>query len=165
MNYRDRLIRSDHVWSDLLENNGGLIAQQIVAGGAAGNISVSGIKRGDVISSVISLGSNKQTTAAGGAAGDITVTGIAATDRLVSVINLADGLDLTSEFSITAADTINNTGGSATTGDRLLVTWKTPNAELTSEFTITSDGVINNASGTASTGTELLVTYEKWQPR
>ena len=31
--------------------------------------------------------------------------------------------DLSSEFSITAADTINNTGGTATTGDLLLVFW------------------------------------------
>lgn len=61
------------------------------------------------------------TTASGGAAGDITVTGIGTDDVLVAVINLADAADLTSEFTITAADTINNTGGTATTDDDLLV--------------------------------------------
>lgn len=70
----------------------------------------------------------KQTVAAGGAAGDITVTGIAVGDQLISVVNLTDGTDVTSEFSITAADTINNTGGTATTGDVLLVLYNDVNA-------------------------------------
>jgi hypothetical protein len=56
----------------------------------------------------------------GAAAGDITVTGITTNDRLASVIyiaaTLANSEDLTSEFSITAANTINNTGGTATIG-------------------------------------------------
>ena len=64
---------------------------------------------------------------AGGAAGDITVTGIATDDELVAVWEQdgTSGLltDLTSEFSITAADTINNTDGSATTGDKLVVVY------------------------------------------
>lgn len=63
------------------------------------------------------------TTAAGAVAGNVTVTGISTRDKLVSVINLADGLDLTSEFSITAANTINNAEGSSTATDRLLVTY------------------------------------------
>ena len=59
---------------------------------------------------------------AGGAAGDHTVTGIKPQDKLISVIDLdpADGgagisglVDLTSEFTITAVDTINNVGGTA----------------------------------------------------
>lgn len=66
---------------------------------------------------------------AGGAAGALTVTGIATTDTLIGVIRFdldatasnIDVDDLTSEFSITAADTIDNTGGTATTGDKLLV--------------------------------------------
>jgi hypothetical protein len=57
---------------------------------------------------------------AGGAAGDLTATGILTTDRLRYVLNLTDSVDLTAEFTISAADTINNTGGTATTGDLLL---------------------------------------------
>ena len=63
----------------------------------------------------------------GGAAGDHTVTGINTGDELFLVLYVAgagtdvtDIADLTGEFSITAADTINNTGGTATTGGKLL---------------------------------------------
>ena len=62
--------------------------------------------------------------AAGGAAGDISVTGILQGDHLVCVYNVTDTADLTSEFSITADGTVNNTGGTATTGDSLLVIWE-----------------------------------------
>jgi hypothetical protein len=72
----------------------------------------------------------KQAVVAGGSAGNITVTGIATVDRLVSVIRFVGGgtdvtdvTNLTSEFSITAADTISNSGGTATTGSKLLVTY------------------------------------------
>jgi hypothetical protein len=72
----------------------------------------------------------KQFVVTGGAAGNLTATGILTTDVLVAAIVLnrdataanIDLVDLTSEFSITAADTINNTGGTATTGDEVLVT-------------------------------------------
>jgi len=63
----------------------------------------------------------------GGSAGDFTVTGIAVGDRLIFVgefatkAAIATLTNLTSEFSITAADTINNAGGTATTNDQLLV--------------------------------------------
>lgn len=77
----------------------------------------------------------------GGAAGAITVTGIATADTLLSVCRLdveldtgsgASGskiqaaADLTSEFSISAANTVSNTGGTDTTGDRLVVTYRKP---------------------------------------
>lgn len=68
----------------------------------------------------------------GDVAGDVTVTGIKTTDLLLSVqvadFALTDGApntrewavdDLTSEFSITDADTINNDGGTST-ADKLL---------------------------------------------
>ena len=65
----------------------------------------------------------------GGAAGDITVTGIKTTDTLLAVeaITFTAGVPtavqgLTSEFTITADDTINNTGGTSTVGMLLLVT-------------------------------------------
>jgi hypothetical protein len=65
----------------------------------------------------------QQTVITGGAAGDHTVTGIKVTDKLVAVLDISGPEDLTSEFTITADDTINNTGGTATTSDTLLVTY------------------------------------------
>lgn len=70
------------------------------------------------------LGRNvKQTIVAGAAAGNVTVTGIATSDRLVSVINTTDGTDVSAEFTITAANTINNTGGTTSASKKLLVTY------------------------------------------
>lgn len=70
----------------------------------------------------------KSAVIAGGAAGSHTVTGIKAGDELITVIrfvgagtDITDVADLTSEFDVTADDTINNTGGTATTGSKLLV--------------------------------------------
>lgn len=70
---------------------------------------------------------------AGGAAGNLTVTGISLDDKIIQVIHIAlsEGApntfdapaDLTSEFSITAANTINNTGGTATTDGLVIVEW------------------------------------------
>jgi hypothetical protein len=66
---------------------------------------------------------------AGGAAGAHTVTGLAEIDRLISV-HEQDGTtglltDLTSEFAVSglSPDTIDNTGGTDTTGDTLLVSY------------------------------------------
>lgn len=62
------------------------------------------------------------TVVAGGAAGALTVTGIKADDLLLAVIDVsAAGPNLVSEFTITADDTIDNTGGTDTTGMVLLV--------------------------------------------
>jgi hypothetical protein len=67
--------------------------------------------------------------AAGGAAGNITITGVAVGDELVFVgvfttaASIATLADLTAEFSITAGNTINNTGGTATTNNQLMVIW------------------------------------------
>jgi hypothetical protein len=62
---------------------------------------------------------------AGGVAGDHTVTGINVGDELAGVLR-QDGTtglltNLTTEFSITAMNTINNAGGTNTTGDFLVV--------------------------------------------
>lgn len=68
----------------------------------------------------------EQTTIAGGAAGAHTVNGIGATDTLVSVVRITSAgvySVITSEFSVTAANTIDNTAGTATTGDVLRVEW------------------------------------------
>lgn len=73
----------------------------------------------------------------GAAAGNVTVTGIKAADRLLSVrevdFTLAEGTpntrtwavaDRTSQFSVTADNTINNTGGASTADKLLLVVWE-----------------------------------------
>lgn len=76
-----------------------------------------------------------QTVIDGGAAGNHTVTGILATDELISVIHvegdgtqLTGAADLTDEFSISADDEIDNTGGTATTNGVLIVTYNRPRA-------------------------------------
>jgi hypothetical protein len=69
---------------------------------------------------------NKTAVIAGGAAGNHTVTGISIYDRLVSVIHNTAGTlaDLTSEFTITATNTINNAAGTDTSSDQLLVIYQ-----------------------------------------
>lgn len=65
----------------------------------------------------------------GAAAGDVTVAGVLATDELLLVESIAftAGVpsavaDLTDEFSITAADTVNNAGGTSTADMLVAVT-------------------------------------------
>jgi hypothetical protein len=60
---------------------------------------------------------------AGAAAGNVAVAGIAVGDKLVSVLyhSADDIVDLTSQFSVTAVNTINNTGGTVSTGGKLIV--------------------------------------------
>lgn len=67
----------------------------------------------------------------GGLAGNHTVTGIAPGDSLISVLqfdistgDVIDIADLTSEFTITAENTINNNNGTDTTGDKLYVLYQ-----------------------------------------
>jgi hypothetical protein len=69
--------------------------QQSVAGAAAGNVTVSKIRKNDHLVSVIM----------------VTVTTAALADR-------------TSEFTITANGVINNTGGTTSASSFLLVTWE-----------------------------------------
>ena len=67
--------------------------------------------------------------AVGAAAGNVTATGVALTDKLIAVHAVTVDTsgyttavaDLTSEFSITAANTINNTGGTSTANQLVLV--------------------------------------------
>lgn len=87
------------------------------------------ISGGQVIEGAIPRDAVKQTIIAGGAAGNHTVTGIKTRDTLVSVLHLdmtdasETGDDLTSEFTISAADTINNTGGTDSSGGFLVVAY------------------------------------------
>lgn len=63
----------------------------------------------------------------GGSAGNHTVTGIASGDEIIFVAHISTAAsvatiaDLTSEFSITGANTINNAAGTDTTSDQLWV--------------------------------------------
>lgn len=76
-------------------------------------------------------GFSAATVIAGGAAGAHTVAGIATGDQLVLVTYLLrdavaaniDMLAITGEFTITGANTIDNTAGTDTTGFALLVFW------------------------------------------
>jgi hypothetical protein len=68
-----------------------------------------------------------QKVIAGGVAGNHTVSGIGAGDRIVSVVHDTTAgalVDLTSEFSVTAANTINNAAGTDTSSDFLVVTYE-----------------------------------------
>lgn len=84
---------------------------------------------------------------AGGSAGNLTVTGIATTDSLISVVRLdrdatAANVNLsviTSEFTITATNTINNAGGTDTTGDTLLITYRDASAVIYPQGVAVSD--------------------------
>lgn len=61
---------------------------------------------------------------AGGAAGNLTVTGILKGDILVLVQDLTTGLNLETEFTVTADNTINNTSGTSTAGHATLILWE-----------------------------------------
>lgn len=74
----------------------------------------------------------KMMVVAGAAAGNLTCTGIKKDDQIISVVaysNPAAGVvptgmvDLTSEFTATATDTINNTGGTSTANKVVIVIW------------------------------------------
>lgn len=92
-----------------------------------GKVTAAALADGAVTKPKLATGFIKMALIAGGAAGNHTVTGIAAGDALIGVLHLpADGTaediaDLTSEFVVSAANTINNTGGTATTSGKLLV--------------------------------------------
>jgi hypothetical protein len=78
----------------------------------------------------------KFTALSEGSAGNHTVTGITTDDVLIAVIGhkitlsegtpntqAVAGVNLTSEFTITAADTINNSAGTALTDTAAIVIW------------------------------------------
>lgn len=94
----------------------------------------------------------EQTIIAGGSAGAHTVTGIETTDDLLAVIEI-DGTDasetyadLTSEFSISADDEIDNTGGTDTTGSGLVVLYRKAGTRIIGFATLSGvDGDIGKA--------------------
>ena len=91
----------------------------------------------------------RQVRIAGGGAGNHTVTGISFSplDTLVSVLHHTPDTDsmadLTSEFTVTATNTINNTAGTATTSDQLIVTyWDEPAMQEIASFSFALKGVV-----------------------
>jgi len=122
--------------SDPSQTNLASVSGAITAGNAAkfadanGTVADAGLALGSAAALSLIAGFAKHALVAGAAAGDVTVTGIKTTDTLnavlrfigagVAVTNLSD---LTSEFTITADGKINNTGGTASSGDKLLVLW------------------------------------------
>lgn len=101
MNYRERLIRAFPVWKQFLKRPTPMFRQLVVDGGAAGPIAVAGIKAGDQLCSV-----SHYTPATSLA--DITAEFVLNTDP--GQIIRVDGY-------------IDNTDGTATTSDNLLVAW------------------------------------------
>ena len=99
--YKDRLERGFPVFSEALSRSTPLFRQALVDGGAAGAIAVADIKAGDQI-----VGVMHDTT--GAILADLTSEFVANAD--------AGWLVRTDGY-------IDNTGGTATTGDKLLVTW------------------------------------------
>lgn len=94
---------------------------------ATGAVVEAKIGAGAVTKAKLGTGFIKVALVAGAAAGNVTVTGITTADALVAVLHLPDGgaiddmADLTSEFSITAANTINNAGGTSSANGKLLI--------------------------------------------
>lgn len=82
----------------------GAVKTTVINGGAAGNHTVSGIAIGDALRAVLKL--------------DFTLTEGAPNTRTWAAS------DLTGEFSITGANTINNAGGTDTTGAVLVVVYE-----------------------------------------
>lgn len=98
---KDRMLRGSPIWRRIIRRafgveNKGVVMQQGVAGGAAGNIAMTKIKANDHLVGVIAI------PTAGAVA----------------------SADLTDEFSILADGVINNTGGTATTGFLVVATWE-----------------------------------------
>lgn len=101
----------------------GIVKSTIIAGGAAGAHTVTGIATGDNLVAVLALKGNvpadtSATTEVAeiNAGGHLAVGAGGAIDLAIS--------DLTSEFSISGADTIDNTGGTDTTDYALVVIYE-----------------------------------------
>ena len=98
---KDRMRRAGPIWRRIIRRsedpliNKGIIGMQSLDGGAAGNHTVSRIKLNDHLVSVI----------------EVTTATAALVDR-------------TAEFSILTDGVIDNTGGTDTTGDGLIVFWE-----------------------------------------
>lgn len=109
----------------------------------------------------------KYFVADGAVAGDVTITGIATTDTLLFVgvfttkASIATFANLTAEFTITGANTINNAAGTSTANNQLIVIVDRPNTTFDAitvtdevmpwDFELVGISVTSNAARTAGT--------------
>lgn len=98
--------RAGPIWKRIIKRTDTFIRQAAIAGGGAGAHTVTGIKVGDKLVSVI----------------EVTTSSAALADRTSEFIGkngiLGNGAIMTKD------NVIDNTGGTDTTGDALLVTWE-----------------------------------------
>jgi len=102
MGLKDRMRRAGPIWKRIVDRSDSFFRSTIIAGGSAGDHTVTGIKKGDKLVSVLHV--------------DFTDAS-------------ETGADITSEFGgngkiVEVDDTLNNTGGTDTTGGFLLVAWE-----------------------------------------
>lgn len=102
MTFKERLEKALPVFSHMLSRSTPFVRQSLVDGGAAGEIAVAGIKKGDQLVAVIESADSSA----------------ALTDRTSEFVANCDPGQI-----ITKDGVIDNTGGTATTNDDLLVTW------------------------------------------
>jgi len=122
-------VEADAFTNDILKTlikTGAFVADVATRGlFAAGFVNSTLLAADAVLKTNLNGGFMGQAVISGGSAGNHTVTGIASGDELVYVYeqNGTSGIitDLTSEFSITGTNTINNNGGTSTSGDKLVV--------------------------------------------
>lgn len=135
----------------------GAVRTKVIAGGAAGNHTVSGIAVGDALRSVLKLDVAQAEHAALAHAG-ATVSAHAA-EALVG----AD-VDAVKADHATAARHPDHTVTQPSDHAALAHTRTWSMADLTSEFAITGANTINNTGGTDTTGAILVVVFEDLTP-
>jgi hypothetical protein len=109
----------------------GAVRTAIISGGPAGDHMVTGIEVGDALRAVIALDPAHTHTVPADTSGTTEVAEINAAGNLAVGVggSIQSGgaiapSDLTSEFLVTAANTINNAGGTDTTGQILVVVYE-----------------------------------------
>ena len=102
MSFKERIERAVPIWRQMLQRTTPFMRQALVSGGAAGEIAVADIKKGDQLVGVM----------------ESAATSAILTDRTSEFVANTD-----SGWIVRRDGYIDNTSGTATTGDSLLVTW------------------------------------------
>ena len=105
MGLRSRMLRSGPMWRKLVERSDTMIRSVLVAGSTAGFITCAGVKQNDKLVAVFHY-------TAGATLADLTSEFLGKTDVT------GNGAVIQSD------DQVNNTGGTDTSGDQLLVVWE-----------------------------------------
>lgn len=108
MGLKDRMQKAGPMWKRFVRRSDSMIRQAAIDGGAAGVLTVTDIRAGDKLISVI----------------EVTTTTAALIDRTAEFGGDPASLDRGNGAIMTTDDQIDNTGGTATTGDALIVTWE-----------------------------------------